>query len=88
MDKTQWLFAKLEAFFSKLTTHWDDFTNCGVRHKHDIPRNIITLDQAAYIAALKPIVHEMLAKLSADAPLEGELYTMFRSLLGLSHGAT
>ena len=76
------MLSKLEAVFGPLTVHWDAFTNCGVRHHLDVPRNMITLDQAAYIAALKPIVHRDLAGSSAEDPLEGELYTMFRSLLG------
>ena len=81
-ERIKWMLSKLEAVFGSLTVHWDTFTNCGVRHQLDVPRNTITLDQAAYIAALKPIVHRDLVGSSAEDPLEGELYTMFRSLLG------
>ena len=72
----------MEAVFGKLTVLWDQFTNCGVRHLLDVPKNILTLDQTAYIAALKPIAHDGLCSMSADDLIEGLLYTMFRSLLG------
>ena len=77
-----WFLKKLEAVFGPLTVVWDTFTNCGVRHIHVVPQRTITLDQTAYIAALKPIVHEDLTSRAPDELVEGELYTMFRSLLG------
>ena len=80
--KIKWFLAKLEAVFGALTVHWDTFTNCGVRHHLDLGARTITLDQSAYIAALKPIVHSDLSSRKSDDLLSGQLYTMFRSLLG------
>ena len=74
--------AKLEAVFGALTVHWDSFTNCGVKRHLDIGTRTITLDQSAYIAALKPIVHSDLSSRASEELLTGQLYTMFRSLLG------
>ena len=81
-SKIKWFLAKLEAVFGALTVHWDTFTNCGVRHHLDLGARTITLDQSAYIAALKPIVHADLSSRKSDDLLSGQLYTMFRSLLG------
>ena len=40
------------------------------------------MDQTAYISALKPIVHADLVGARPETLLQGELYSMFRSLLG------
>ncbi len=80
--KIKWLLTVLEFVFGALTVHWDTFTYCGIRHHLDIGMRTITLDQSAYIAALKPIVHSDLSSRPTEELLTGLLYTMFRSLLG------
>ena len=78
----KWLIRELEAVFGPLTVNWDNFTNCGIRHALDVRAGTLTMDQSAYIAALRPIVHRDLVGARPESLLEGELYTMFRSLLG------
>ena len=72
----------LSEAFGPVEVDWHDFTNCGVRHIQD-PRDMsITLDQCAYIDALKVIEHPSLKNMQSDADLTEELFELYRSLLG------
>ena len=48
---------QLEQVFGKLILQWHTFTNCGIRHVQDPQTMAVTLDQFAYVSALKQIVH-------------------------------
>ena len=52
-----WIVKCLEAVFGEIKLIWHVFTNCGVQHHQIEDCTQITLDQIAYIAALKPIQH-------------------------------
>ena len=76
------MIKELEKVFGPLAVKWDCFTNCGIRHTLDLNARTLTMDQTAYISALKPIVHADLVGARPETLLQGELYSMFRSLLG------
>ncbi len=51
---------RIEGEFGAMKVEWDNFTNCGVRHRQDKMAKEITLDQSEYILALKTLSHEEL----------------------------
>ena len=78
----------LENVFGKMTQHWNEFTNCGMRHRRNGDTNVVTVDQIEYIAALKPIVHPQIGKQNAEQECCTALHDLFRSLLGAAAFAT
>ena len=81
-ERIQKVLDALEKVFGKLVEHWDQFTNCGMRHISDLTKGTITVDQDEYIAALKPIVHPELGRSCGENAVGGELLTLYQSLLG------
>ena len=74
---------KIQEVFGELKTLWNDFTNCGVRHRQDKATKEITLDQAEYLTKVKTIYHPMLAKgLTTNADASTELHQLYMSRLG------
>ena len=52
-----WVLKKIEEQFGQLKIDWNNFTNCGVRHKQDVTTKEVTLDQDDYIKGIKLCVH-------------------------------
>ena len=68
--------------FGPIDVDWHDFTNCGIRHIQDPTTLAITLDQCAYIDALRLIEHPSLKGMAAEDDLTEDLFELYRSLLG------
>ena len=71
----------LEAVFGKLTTHEEEFTNTGVRHKRH-SNGTVEIDQDEYIMALKPIAHIKLIGAAPESDADEALVPLYWSLLG------
>ena len=63
----EWVIEQLQQVFGKLKIIWDDFTNCGVHHVHDVARGILSLDQIDYAKNLRCISHPELSSSSTEA---------------------
>ena len=53
---------KIQEVFGELKILWDDFTNCGARHRQDKNAQEVILDQDEYLTKVRTISHPMLAK--------------------------
>ena len=69
------LLRQLELAFGKLTVTYDEFTNCGVRHRRQKDGSIL-LDQDDYIKALIPIVHRDIIGRKPDEPVTEHVHSL------------
>ena len=72
----------LERTFGSLIVQWNNFTNCGIRHKQDPVSFEISLDQFQYAAALKKMIVPDLRSRPAEEVVTTEIFEQFRSLRG------
>ncbi|MCP4853985.1 MAG: hypothetical protein GY903_05790, partial [Fuerstiella sp.] len=87
-ERLKQIIDALESVFGKMTQHWNEFQNCGMRHRRNTETHVITVDQIEYIAALKPIVDPQIGKNNAEQDCSKLLHDLFRSLLGATAFAT
>ena len=80
--------ARLQQVFGEMKLIWSDFTNCCVRHIQDPKTKEVTLDQIAYIAALRPITVPELKTAKNEDKCSTELTALYQSLLGAVAYAT
>ena len=71
-----------------MTQQWNDFQNCGMRHRRDPTTNVTTVDQVEFIVALKPIVDPQIGKHNGEQECSKQLHELYRSLLGAAAYAT
>ena len=76
------ILAEIQKVFGELKIIWNDFTNCGVHNFQDPITKEITLDQTAYLSALKAIVHSAIQSMKSDEFAPPDLHELYRSLLG------
>ena len=81
-DTIQWIVDKLQSVFGNLIVQWHNFTNCGIRHTQDPTTMEITLDQFAYVAAIKNIQHPAIKGAKLDDIVPMDLFEQFRSSRG------
>ena len=51
------ILQQLEKVFGKLKIEWNNFTNCGIRHRQDSATKSVALDQDTYAQTLRTISH-------------------------------
>ena len=52
-----WVIEQLQKEFGQLKMDWNNFTNCGVRHRQDTTTKTVVMDQDDYIKGIKLCVH-------------------------------
>ena len=82
------IIRQIQIVFGNLKIEWNNFTNCGVRHRQDQQTHEITLDQEEYIAGIKTISHNNLTGKSADDSCDPALQLLYMSVLGAIAFAT
>merc|ERR1712051_304790 len=80
--KMQHVLQELQKVFGELKVEWHVFTNCGVRHVHDVRTKEVTLDQIQFASSLHAIAHPQLTGGKAEDESGPELHQLFMSLLG------
>ena len=76
------VLGKIQKVFCELKIEWNNFTNCGVRHRQDTTTKEVTLDQDDYIKGIKLCTH---ADLTGKPPEElacTELHHEYWSVTG------
>ena len=75
------LVKHLSQTFGKLTTEWHNFTFCGIKHVQDPSDKEITLDQTAFLAAIKPMSQPEVMTGQRETQMPEVLQRHFLSLL-------
>ena len=73
---------KIQKVFGKLKIEWNNFTNCGVRHKQDTTTKEVTLDQDDYIKGIKLCTHPDLTGKKPEELACTELHQQYWSVTG------
>ena len=73
---------QIQAVFGKLKIDWNNFTNCGVRHRQDTTTKEVLLDQEEYIKGIKVIEHPDLTGKQPEELACTELHQQFWSVCG------
>ena len=77
-----WVVKKIEEQFGQLKIDWNNFTNCGVRHRQDTTTKEVTLDQDEYIKGIKLCVHADISSVSSESKAGNDLHAQYWSVLG------
>ena len=73
---------QIENVFGKVSIQWHEFTNCGVRHRQDKVMKSVTLEQNAYVAALRMFAHPDSAGKKAEDAANLAMHSLYCLLLG------
>ena len=76
------VLAKIQKVFGELKIEWNNFTNCGVRHKQDTTTKEVTLDQDDYIKGIKLCTHTDLTGKKPEELACTELHQQYWSVTG------
>jgi len=77
-----YILKQIEVVFGQLKIDWNNFTNCGVRHRQDTDTMEVLLDQEEYIKGIKVCVHGDISGKGADTLACPELHAQYWSVLG------
>ena len=80
-EQIEALVKHLSQTFGKLTIEWHNFTFCGIKHVQDPKSKEITLDQTAFLAAIKPMSQPEVMTGQGDTQMPEALQRHFSSLL-------
>ena len=77
-----WILEQIQKVFGQLKIEWNNFTNCGVRHRQDPVSKTVTLDQDDYIKGIKLCVSSELTGKGSEELCGTELHAQYWSVLG------
>ena len=80
-EQIEALVKHLSQTFGKLTTEWHNFTFCGIKHVQDPSNKEITLDQTAFLTAIKPMSQPEVMTGQSETQMPEVLQRHFLSLL-------
>ena len=77
-----WILEQIQKVFGQLKIDWNNFTNCGVRHRQDTVTKAVTLDQEEYIKGIKLCVSSEMSSKGPEELAGTELHSQYWSVLG------
>ena len=83
-----WILKKIEQVFGQLKIEWNNFTNCGVRHRQDVNTKEVTMDQAEYINGVKTLSSSEMQRTGPETLCSTLLHHQYWSVLGAIAFAT